>query len=164
MNPLDQLRDIHLPGAVEWWPIAIGWWIVAALLLTIIVAIVVFLAKRKRQRKMVNAAIESLKTLEANTELGEHDWLIALSTLLRQIAINVHGRKAAAGLVGNQWLEYLDQHIKNKGFTEGIGKVLANEPYQEVSHYDRKALSNLVRQWVKSQTKQSGQSLGADHA
>jgi hypothetical protein len=28
-DPLAQLRDIHLPEAVSWWPLAIGWWLVA---------------------------------------------------------------------------------------------------------------------------------------
>ena len=27
VNPLDQLRDIHLPEAIGWWPLAPGWWI-----------------------------------------------------------------------------------------------------------------------------------------
>lgn len=26
-NPLDLLRDIHLPEPVSWWPLAPGWWI-----------------------------------------------------------------------------------------------------------------------------------------
>ena len=26
-NPLDQLRDIHLPEPILWWPLAPGWWL-----------------------------------------------------------------------------------------------------------------------------------------
>lgn len=153
MNPLDQLRDIHLPDSVHWWPLAIGWWLVASFLLAVIVFFVWRLKRSKKQRRLVNHAMQSLDALEADTELGEQEWLQALSALLRRIVINLHGRKAAAGLVGNQWLEYLDQHTKNKGFSEGEGRLLATHPYQAGASYDRKALSQLVRKWVKYQTK-----------
>lgn len=153
MNPLDQLRDIHLPESVNWWPLAIGWWLLAGLLLTVLVLIWVRFNKTKQQRQMVNHAMESLQQLEADTSLDSQQWLQALSALLRRIVINLHGRKATAGLVGKQWLDYLDSHSKKKGFSEGIGQILATQPYREVADYDRKVLSGLVRQWVKSQTK-----------
>ncbi|MGV6806815.1 MAG: DUF4381 domain-containing protein [bacterium] len=40
-NPLDQLRDIHLPDPVAWWPPAPGWW-----LLGIVIAILILLCVR----------------------------------------------------------------------------------------------------------------------
>ena len=153
MNPLDQLRDIHLPESVNWWPLAIGWWLLAGLLLILLVLIWVRFNKTKQQRQMVNHAMESLQQLEADTSLDSQQWLQALSALLRRIVINLHGRKATAGLVGKQWLDYLDSHSKKKDFSEGVGRILATQPYREVADYDRKVLSGLVRQWVKSQTK-----------
>ena len=36
-NPmLEQLRDIHLPDAVSWWPIAWPWWLMLSLLIALI--------------------------------------------------------------------------------------------------------------------------------
>ena len=153
MNPLDELRDIHLPEAVNWWPLAIGWWILAALLLVSLCFFWFRYNRTKKQREMVNHAMESLQQLEADTELDSQEWLQALSGLLRRIVINLHGRQSTAGLVGKQWLSYLDTHSKKNDFSEGAGKILATQPYQEVANYDRKALSGLVRQWVKSQVK-----------
>ena len=153
MNPLDELRDIHLPQAINWWPLAIGWWLLIGLFLSLIFFFWYRYNRTKKQREMVNYAIESLQELEADTELDSQEWLQALSGLLRRIVINLHGRQSTAGLVGNQWLSYLDRHNKKKDFSEGMGKILATQPYQEVANYDRKALSGLVRQWVKSQAK-----------
>jgi len=156
MNPLDQLRDIHLPDSVQWWPLAIGWWLVIGLLLAVILWFVWHLKRGKKQRLLVNHAMQSIDVLEADTELGDQEWLQALSALLRRIVINLHGRKATAGLVGKQWLEYLDKHTKRKDFSEGDGRLLATHPYQAGANYDRKALSRLVRKWVKSQTIKPG--------
>ncbi|MGB1311376.1 MAG: DUF4381 domain-containing protein, partial [Leucothrix sp.] len=98
MNPLDQLRDIHLPSAVQWWPPAIGWWLLAALLLGVLVAVWMSYKKNKKQRKLVNHAMASLQELGRDTELDSQQWVQALSALLRRIAINLHGRQAVAGL------------------------------------------------------------------
>ena len=151
MNQLDELRDIHLPEVINWWPLAIGWWLLAGLLLSLV--LVLRYSKTKKQRAMVNFAIDSLNKLEADTSLDSQQWLQALSGLLRRIAINLHGRQSSAGLVGKQWLEYLDRHSQKNEFSDGVGKVLATQAYQETVKYDRKALSGLVRQWVKSQAK-----------
>ena len=153
MNPLDELRDIHLPEAVNWWPLAIGWWILAALLLVFLCFFWFRYNRTKKQREMVNHAMESLQQLEADTELDSQQWLQALSGLLRRIVINLHGRQSTAGLVGKQWLSYLDRHSKKNDFSEGVGKILATQPYQEVANYDREGLSKLLRQWLKLQAK-----------
>jgi len=44
-NPLDMLRDIHLPGEVSAWPPAPGWWILAILSIAFILWIVRFFLK-----------------------------------------------------------------------------------------------------------------------
>lgn len=154
MNQLDQLRDIHLPDSIQWWPLAIGWWVLAGSLLILAFGVWRRFKGAKRQRRTVNFAIKSLEQLEVDTDLNPQEWLQALSALLRRIVINLYGRKAA-GLVGSQWLEYLDLHLKSDNFSKGVGKLLATQPYQEAPSYDRKELSGLVRQWVKKQASQS---------
>lgn len=166
MNPLDQLRDIHLPESVNGWPPAIGWWVLAAVLL----ALTVYFWKRyknnKKRRVIVSHAMQSLKELEADAELNPQEWLQALSALLRRIVINIHGRQATAGLVGNQWLSFLDQNSKKQEFSNGIGSLLATQPYQEEVSYDRKVIIKLVRKWLKSQSSKSEAkaSLGVNNA
>ena len=36
-DPLAQLRDIHLPEPVSWWPPALGWWLVAMTVMTLLI-------------------------------------------------------------------------------------------------------------------------------
>ena len=156
MNPLDELRDIHLPGSVSGWPPAIGWWLLAILLLVMLFTIWRYYKNTKKQRQLVNHALESLEQLEADSALDAREWLQAMSALLRRIVINLHGRKDTAGLVGKKWLDYLDGQNKKKDFSEGVGQVLVTQPYQAVAEYDRQALLALVKRWVKSQTRAGG--------
>lgn len=151
MNPLDELKDIHLPTAINWWPIAPGWWILLGLIALVFLLIAMKRSRNRKRRQLVQAAVSSLDILAQDKTLDAAQWLKALSTLLRQLVINFHGREAGAGLVGKDWLEYLDQKGGSRSFSEGVGQVLASQPYQQTSNYDREALLNLVRQWLKQQ-------------
>ena len=55
MDPLAQLKDIHLPDAVGLWPLAWGWWVL--LILLVLIALTAFLMlRRHRQRNRYRAA------------------------------------------------------------------------------------------------------------
>lgn len=47
-DPLAQLRDIHLPEPIGWWPLAIGWYILIALALFLASIIAHWLYKKHR--------------------------------------------------------------------------------------------------------------------
>jgi hypothetical protein len=32
-DPLQDLRDVHLPDPISWWPPAFGWWMIMGLLI-----------------------------------------------------------------------------------------------------------------------------------
>ncbi len=153
MNPLDQLKDIHLPNEVSWWPLAIGWWLAALLVLLALVSTIVLLVKVRKKRRRINQGLEPFEQLASDQSLSSQDWLNELSKLLRRIAINVHGRNDIAGLVGNDWLSYLDNSGSTDAFSNGAGRVLAEQPYRPAVEYDREAIAVISRLWVKEQYK-----------
>ena len=60
MDPLADMRDIHLGAAIHQWPVAIGWWLVAIILLLCCVAIARLCyrqLKRRAVRKQLTAYI-----------------------------------------------------------------------------------------------------------
>ena len=48
MNPLEQLKDIHVPPQVSAWPPAYGWWLVALVCILAVAVITFVLMKRRR--------------------------------------------------------------------------------------------------------------------
>jgi len=56
-NPLDQLRDIHLPEAVSWWPLAPGWWLLMVLTCLLLVGLLICLYRRHQSNRYRRQAI-----------------------------------------------------------------------------------------------------------
>ena len=53
-DPLAQLRDIHLPPPIEWWPPAPGWYVLALIVLGAVVGLLYYawrIIKARRYRK-----------------------------------------------------------------------------------------------------------------
>ncbi len=178
MNPELQLRDIHLPAEVSWWPPAIGWWLLAVLL----VALLVMLFQRWRSNRsrpvlaVCGPALDELSRLE---QIHRHDparLIREVSVLLRRSAMSLYGRHRVSGLSGDAWLAFLDQqHTQDKGrsgkpadeaiFSGQFRQMLTELPYRE--HIDASSANELtqaVRQWLQSQQDEQQRSTPAGSA
>ena len=71
-----------------------------------------------------------------------------LSNLLSRTALTFYGNDAVASLQGSSWLEFLDKTVKTKEFSQGAGKVLGNELFQQKVNPDMDALFPLVKKWI----------------
>ncbi len=147
------LRDIHLPEPVSWWPPAIGYWMLL-LLFVFLVLLAMGLRKRWLARER-SAKIQALKELEQirqeYQQSGNKRKLIEeLSALLRRVSISLYPRSETASLTGDEWLKFLDKNSQDKGFTQGPGRVLATAPYQKEGKVDAEALIDLCRDWIKA--------------
>ena len=145
------LRDLQLPDAIGWWPLAPGWWGVIA----VIVVVLAYLLMRLYRQWQCNAprryAMRALARYEV--EYLEHRNPVTLgkqlSELLRRGMLAYAPREEVAGLTGSEWLAWLDQGMPLPYFhTEG-GKSLLNLPYRDpdgdFSDIDVSALLAAVR-------------------
>jgi hypothetical protein len=155
------LRDIHLPGAIGWWPPAPGWWLVAALVLAAIALYAVHYYRGRHKR----VALRALTRVRAALEQGAEPvaCLQNVSTILRRFAMTSvaaprAGDGAAAldvpGLIGERWLEYLDGRWERTEFTAGLGRQLLAAPYTRPNSVERTAaleLTGLCTAWLAAQ-------------
>lgn len=146
------LRDLHLPEAIGWWPLAPGWWVVIALAF---VGLVVIFRRYLRTRARGAARRYALLQLkELTAEFEQHRDAVAfssaLSALLRRTMLSYAPRQEVAGLTGDAWLAWLDKDLDQPRFQSEAGRKLLELPYRaprdDVSAMDLVDVVAAVRQ------------------
>lgn len=158
-DPLSQLRDIHLPEPVTFWPPAAGWWL---LLLVALIALVFAcrhaIAAMIRRRKLASVMTELDM---AYTRFNEHaafdntrnqaglEFLAAVNILLNRVVQVIYPNSGSANLVGSQWLNFLDRCDQRSTFVQGPASVLADGVYRPTFNADAEAVYQITRQWIE---------------
>ena len=150
-DPLAQLKDIHLPPPVGWWPPAPGWWLVGICLLAVVVGGGYFLWKLFRRGRYRREALLCLRHLHSTHQGQEQLFLEEVSRLLRQVAICQYGRQEVALLNSSEWLKFLDRTGKTDQFSQGAGKVLGTMLYQPAVVIEADQLCRVAEAWIRRQ-------------
>lgn len=147
---LAQLKDIHLPAAISWWPPAPGWIIILASLLFLAVGIIYGFVLYYRHRQARRQALRLLLTYQQEYRSGVPSQMISVkvSELLRRVALVYYPRKQVASLQGEAWLDFLNATGKNVDFYT-VRESLLSLPYQENQEVNLKPLLNLAQVWIK---------------
>ena len=152
---LSQLRDIHMPEPVSWWPPALGWWILLGLLLLALVCN--WLIRRYRQRNAWRRdALAQLDEIHKQYQLDKYlpqQVVSELSVLLRRVAVSRFPREQSASLSGEKWLAFLEQACpEGISFQTESGRLLNIAPYassSNISSNEVNSLLELCRSWIK---------------
>ena len=151
MNPaLNDLKDIHLPDPVSWWPMAPGWWLLITLLLLILTVGFYYWRLWHHSLRYKKSAIKILTTaFQSNSD--DLNFLNDCATITRRLTLSIQSKKATpinyAGLQGKEWQQVLQQHMP-----EPQAELLTTGRYQAYPSIDRTSLYNSVKQWLKEFT------------
>jgi hypothetical protein len=149
--PLPQLADITLPEPIGLWPLAPGWWLLIALILTALLAGGFFCYRRHQRLAFRRAACCQWQQLAE--EIGQPHYVASLNRLLKQTAISAGYGEQVSALSGEAWLAFIAKHSRQaEAFEQGVGQVLASGPYQAApfnEHDSPEALHQLCGQWLK---------------
>ena len=151
-DPLAQLRDIHLPDPISWWPPAIGWWLLVALLgAAIIYGLRWFLNQRAYNCYRTEAlrSLDQLKTSFINDRLRHCQEILGL---LRRTAKTAYPQLSLESEPTPSMLSRLNQCCANPVFNENLQQRLGDLPYQENPEIPPSLLQELdetTRKWLK---------------
>ena len=144
------LRDIHLPDGLPWWPLAPGWWLLTLLLILLCAGIWWYL--RWRRQPLKQASLRELTRLRDAFSAGASrpQMLAEISALLRRVAISQYGRETAAGLTGEAWQTCLRELSQVDAFDAPQLELLVWHRYREGSDYDIDGLLRASENWIRS--------------
>lgn len=150
-NPLAQLRDIHLPEAVSWWPLAPGWYaLLIGLVFTLLVFIIWIWHLYNRGRAKRNALV-LLKNYyhqykrDGNTQRAS----ARVSELLKRVALVYYPRENVASLQGKNWIIFLNAQAKNIDFTHVQDELLVLPYVPSVPERSLNLFFELSTKWIK---------------
>lgn len=153
-DPLEALRDIHLPPAPAWWPPAPGWWLACLVILLALVFLARAVLRRRRAARPRRAALTACMAIRRRHHDGAPPAALVadITLLLRRVAMTRWPRERVAGVTGHDWLAFLDANSAYPGFVHGPGRVLATAAYRPAESVDMDALLTLAEQWVRHNT------------
>jgi hypothetical protein len=158
MNELE-LKDIHLPDSILWWPPAPGWWVLGVVLIIFLFLMLLLLPKLWRWLRYKPVRSLSLKEFylikqSHQQQADQKQTLQAITTLLRRTVMSKSGRIGHAGVVGDDWINQLNQMSQKDCFTQAQGELLKHGRYQPAIEGQNKAdidsLLQSCENWIKS--------------
>lgn len=144
------LRDIHLPESLPWWPLAPGWWILLVLLL--LIAILAWWYARARRRSLKRCGLDELARIRAAFDQGASASrvLADVSMLLRRVAISRRGRQPAASLSGAGWQACLAELSADNAFDSAQLEMLSRGRYRRDPDCDVGQLLAACDRWLRA--------------
>lgn len=142
-DPLQQLRDVHLPADPNWWPPAPGWWLLAAVVLAAVAWLIFKAVQAYRRRAPLRTAERLLKELLAAQQRGDIDaaeFLHQGNELIKRVLVRAYGYREYAPMAGQTWLQALDKISGTDHFSNGNGKALGETRFSANPQVDVAAL------------------------
>ena len=150
-NPLDALKDIHLPPPISFWPPAPGWWIIIGLFLILCLCFLWFFLKTRRHSRLKREALLLIHKHESKF-LCRQDAAQAYrdhSLLTRRLMVTLSSDPRVAGIHGKRWPEFLHHISRGIASTTDSFESLRELPFRAHPEGDPLELSQSLNNLVK---------------
>lgn len=149
-DALTQLKDIHLPPDIGWWPLALGWYVLLFLSMLILGGFTRWWLKKRRNAIAKKQALALLDLYIAQYESTQDvQWACAQVTeLLKRVALVYYPREQVAGLYGDEWLNFLTKTSKAIDFAP-VKTMLIDLPFKPSEAQDIKPLMICAQKWIQ---------------
>lgn len=149
-EPLAQLRDIHLPESIGWWPLAPGWYGLMVLVVVLMIGFAYFLYKKHVHALPKKQALGLLKIYKEQYDKDKNTQLASarISELLKRVALVYYPRAEVASMHGEAWLEFLNQTCKGVDF-KPVKSMLLDSPFKTSETLNLNPLITRAEKWIK---------------
>ncbi len=146
---LAQLRDIHPPASIGWWPLAPGWYVLAIIATVALLIGFFFLRRHYVNGRARRQGLRLLSVYKQQYQREANSQLIAarISELLKRVALVYFPREKVASLQGESWIQFLNDTGKGVDFTT-LKKELLEAPYHAMMDCDLHRLFDVTRTWI----------------
>lgn len=154
-DPLQQLRDIHLPPEPSWWPPAVGWWVLAIGLLVFFVWLTRLALRAWQRRAPIRAARKLYASLHQNLindRINELAYANQCNELAKRLLVRGLGRTDLSSHSTNKWLRDLDEVSQSQDFTKGAGQSLGITRFQPAPTIDTNGLHAAMTKFLAQVT------------
>lgn len=156
---LAQLRDIHLPEPIGWWPLAPGWYLLLFLVIFCIAIIVLYSWRRYKNSVSKRQGLRLLNTYYSQYQNDQNSQLASarVSEILKRVALVYFPRAKVASLNGADWIQFLNETGKGIDFNP-IRYELLELPYSS-SQPGKTTLEKIdvlfesAKHWIKQRSK-----------
>lgn len=143
-----QMRDVHLPDAVSWWPLSTAWWLLIILLLCVLSYFSLRVIQKHRRnlyRKIASRELQSYYDVW-RADKDAASYIQGANELLKRCVISFS--PMAAKLSGQAWTNILELH-STKPLSEKTTLALTESVYQAQPNVDVSALNQELSQWIR---------------
>lgn len=151
-DPLQHLRDIHLPADPSWWPPAPGWWLLFAALITLAYYTRRYWAHRAARTAPLQHARRLYAAQYAQFSDKTQDaagYVNNTNDILKRALIHIRGDARAPAASGDAWLQLLDELSQSTAFTQGPGQALGNARFAPSMQLDADGFHHCVSQLLR---------------
>jgi len=147
-----QMRDVQSPESVAWWPLAIGWWLLFALLITTTVLFMIALIRHRQRNRYRRLALIELQA--AFDDWRQHAdvavYLQRANNILKRSVLHfTPDNNFAARLSGESWLTHLNQYVRHPLSAE-TQAALATLCYQVRPRVAVESVHTELIRWLKT--------------
>lgn len=139
--PNINLRDIHVPESVAWWPLAPGWWLLLAVMLLVVCVLVWLRWRRYRVVSLQTLARQHFDTVIAVTPADSSTRFTELVLLLRRITRALPGGEVYARDTEGEWFDWLSLQAGLPGCPPALQQQVVRLPYQPPHPVDSRELT-----------------------
>ena len=146
------LKELHLPEAIHWWPLAPGWWLLIVLVIGLSVLIGWLLYRRYQSNRDKRAAKRALQQSYQAWQQHQNNQLFLQQA--NQILKRLCRSRLPQGLSlsGDAWVDFLNQSATSTPFTGNNAKALSQGlycPAEQLAELQPDAFLAACNNWLK---------------